>query len=148
MSTTEDDQRHDDEEKLWRLDSARRTILDFLPEPIRKLLVDAIKNNQTENILEWESLVVGKLIEIAAQQSGNPRAGRCPLCGKSPSSNLRRSFDGFFLPDGLRAHLRGSESEEPCGVMVAMMGHRNDLENLGQLRKASSSAPDISPKQP
>jgi hypothetical protein len=101
------------------LDSARRTILSLLPDPVQDRLRSYYELHTWQDFHLWEHEIIEHFVENAfvlpetVDSFLGPRA-YCPLCGSSSSGLYDQ---GFSLPEGLRRHLRGWGNIRQCDVL-------------------------------
>lgn len=129
------------------LDSARRTILDLMPERIQKLLSSYTSCTSSEEAWGWKTRVTDSLIEIAEVLPNDaprylPDTAYCPLCRAGSSAPFAK---GFTIPEGLRRHLVGWGNVHQCKVMAAAIGLANEywryqFEEKDALEAARKSA--------
>lgn len=106
------------EEELW---TARRAIIDLMPDGTRRVLTSYYHCGSRSETYKWEHDAVEEIIghaEALSREEGSylgPRA-RCPLCGDESTSPYE---SGFSLPEGLRRHLTGWGNVRQCSVLGA-----------------------------
>src|SRR5688572_12706949 len=113
----------DDEIRKLRseLYSARRTIVDLMPDKISQLLGDYYRCDTRIDLHRWHGEVIDAIVEMASPLAGlrdsyfhAPRArAYCPLCGDGSQGPYE---EGFALPEGLRRHLAGWGNCRQCRV--------------------------------
>lgn len=105
------------------LDMARRTIVDLVPEPARRIL-DSFDGDQLTAVLVWAEKAAGQIVDLCetVEQKyydgyplGAPRAV-CPLCRGGSSTPYDK---GFAVPEGLFRHLLGSHNSRQCDEFAA-----------------------------
>lgn len=104
------------------LHSARRTIVDLMPDEISRLFGDYFDCETRNDLDRWQGEVIEAIIETASPLKPvhdsyyfAPRA-YCPLCGDGSQGPYD---EGFALPEGLRRHLAGWGNCRQCSVTEA-----------------------------
>ena len=93
----------DDMRQLEReLYSARQTIIDLMPPPVRRILTGMYGCETRDGAYRWRDTVIKELIELSTETNPETSRAHCPLCNGSASSPY---VEGFALPEGLRRHL-------------------------------------------
>ncbi len=111
--------------ELW---SARRTIIDLMPETARRILTSYYDCITVDDTYMWVTHIAADLSDIAiplprrsAMQLGD--RAMCPLCGGQSQSQYE---EGFAYPEGLMRHFQGKGSARKCDVVEAAHGLAED----------------------
>lgn len=123
--------------------TARRTILELMPEPIRNALETYLDCKSSEDESRWQNETVDKVLALAqprpAREMGeyftSSDRAYCPLCGLSAQRPIY--CEGYAFPDGLRRHLAGSHNSHPCSVFEAIRGLcREHVRTVQEMRQS------------
>lgn len=114
---------NDDDDKAWMVYRALQGLLRHSAD-----IEDVVNSYDAMDFREWRERLIGAAVDLArpaaeAYAQTNPRAASCgpevacPLCGYASSKPYS---DGYKWPEGLRFHLGGHGSTQPCDVIEAL----------------------------
>ena len=120
------------------LEDARKTILQILPEELRKLLWTYDDCKSPAEAREWKDTIVEEILDYVYNiPHDSPmvttgiyhpyvpeiiiKRAYCPLCGSGTQSWGEWTGEGFAFPEGLRRHLIGYGKMSICSVMEQVL---------------------------
>jgi hypothetical protein len=132
---------------------ARCTILELLPESVRKAIGSYHGPKSYEELYRWEHEVVDRLVDIAqpkrAEEMGDylnlSDRAYCPLCAGSAQTIY--GGNGYAFPEGLRRHLEGSHNSQRCSIFEAIRGLCRESVRSELERQEYAKGAEVRPKR-